>query len=208
MERTAFLGRVRDRLEAGPHPQPPVIEDWDVEIDDPVARFERELKAIGGDVRRAGRAEAASVLERWPGATVVATSEADLPPDLDAVVARSGGEMLSWPRPVDEVAARAEVGVTSALWGVAETGSLLLSSSPPGGRAPSLVVPTHVVFIPAERILATVSEVFDRISELEKLPSNLVLITGPSKSADIGMELIQGIHGPGELYVVVLEEPG
>jgi L-lactate dehydrogenase complex protein LldG len=86
---------------------------------------------------------------------------------------------------------------------VAETGSVLVSAAPPGGRAPSLVVPVHVVFLPEERVLGTVEEVFDAIDRLDDLPSNLVLITGPSKSADIGMELAVGVHGPGEVHVVL-----
>ena len=75
--------------------------------------------------------------------------------------------------------------------------------NPPGGRAPSLVVPVHVVFLPEARVLATTADLFRAIAAMERLPSNLALITGPSKSSDIGMELAVGVHGPGQVHVVL-----
>jgi L-lactate dehydrogenase complex protein LldG len=204
MERAEFIGRIHNRLAAVPKVEAEVPAGWGVTIADRGARFEQELTAIGGVVHRVPRAEAASVLERWPGGVFLTTREEDLPPGTEEAVARAGGELLRWPdATLDEVAATVVVGVTSALWGVAETGSVLVSSAPPGGRAPSLVVPVHVVFLPEERVLGTVEEVFATIATLEELPSNLVLITGPSKSADIGMELAVGVHGPGEVHVVL-----
>jgi L-lactate dehydrogenase complex protein LldG len=204
MERAEFIGRIHNRLAAVPKIEAEVPAGWGVTIADRGARFEQELTAIGGAVHRVPRAEAASVLERWPGGVFLTTREEDLPPGIEEAVARGGGELLRWPdTTLDEVAATVDVGVTSALWGVAETGSVLASSAPPGGRAPSLVVPVHVVFLPEERVLGTVEEVFATIGTFEELPSNLVLITGPSKSADIGMELAVGVHGPGEVHVVL-----
>ena len=204
MERAEFIGRVRDRLVAVPRIEPEVPVGWGVSIADRGERFQQELTAIGGVVHRVPGAEAASVLERWSGATFLTTSERDLPPGIEGVIAGVGGELLRWPDPTtDEVAATVDVGLTSALWGVAETGSVLLSSAPPAGRVPSLVVPVHVVFLPEERLLGTVEEVFATIGTFDDLPSNLVLITGPSKSADIGMELAVGVHGPGEVHVVL-----
>jgi L-lactate dehydrogenase complex protein LldG len=204
MERAEFIGRIHNRLAAVPKLEAEVPAGWGVTIADRGARFEQELTAIGGVVHRVARAEAASVLERWAGGVFLTTREEDLPPGIEEAVARGGGELLRWPdATLDEVAATVDVGVTSALWGVAETGSVLVSSAPPGGRAPSLVVPVHVVFLPEARVLGTVEEVFATIDTFKELPSNLVLITGPSKSADIGMELAVGVHGPGEIHVVL-----
>jgi L-lactate utilization protein LutC len=204
MERAEFIGRVRDRLATVPGVEAEAPAGWGETIADRGARFEQELTAIGGVVHRMPQAGASSVLERWPGGVFLSTREEDLPPGIEEAVARSGGELLRWPdATIDEVAASVDVGLTSALWGVAETGSVLVSSAPPGGRAPSLVVPVHVVFLSEERVLGTVEEVFATIGTLEELPSNLVLITGPSKSADIGMELVVGVHGPGEVHVVL-----
>jgi hypothetical protein len=205
MERDRFLARVRARLANVPEVTSEVPAGWaGVLEEDRVARFARELEAIGGSVTTEPLTWAASALDRWAGSTFVVTSEGDLPPGVKEVISRGGGELLRWgPASLPHIADAAQVGVTSALWGVAETGSVLLSSSPPGGRAPSLVVPTHVVFLPEARILGTTEEVFDAITGLEELPSNLMLITGPSSSSDIGMELTVGVHGPGEVHVVI-----
>jgi L-lactate dehydrogenase complex protein LldG len=205
MERAVFLARVRSRLEGMPKPDAQVPAGWAIEVEDPVGRFATELAAVGGRPQRTTERDAPWVLAEWPGATVLVSPEPGVPQGIEDVVRRSGGRALPWPQPLATVAAEADVGVTSALWGVAETGSVLVSSAPPGGRAPSLVPPVHVVFLPADRILATVADLFARIGEMSERPSGLTLITGPSKSADIGMELIIGVHGPGELHVVLVE---
>jgi L-lactate dehydrogenase complex protein LldG len=205
MERSRFLARVRSRLASAARHSAEVPEGWEVEIDDLVGRFATELAAVGGKVQRTTPEEARWVLAEWPGATVLVSPEPGVPEGLDEVVQRSGGRVLRWPQPLADVANSADVGVTSALWGVAETGTLLVSSAPPGGRAPSLVPPTHVCFLPTDRIVATTADLFRRIGEMPERPSGLVLVTGPSKSADIGMELIVGVHGPGELHAVLIE---
>jgi transposase len=74
-----------------------------------------------------------------------------------------------------------------------------------GGRAPSLLPSVHVAFVGRARLLRTVRDLFVRIGEIQSYPSNVVLMTGPSKSADIGNELALGVHGPGELHVVPVE---
>jgi len=83
-------------------------------------------------------------------------------------------------------------------------------SDPAFGRSSTLVIPIHIVLLPASRILP---ELIDALAFAQQqvaqgsgqLPSNIVLINGPSKTADIEMNLITGVHGPKHLYVVVLE---
>ena len=205
MDRSAFLARVRSRLAGVEKPASAVPPDWAVEIDDPVARFASELTAVGGKVQRTTEADAPWVLAEWPGSCVVMTHEPGVPEGLADIVRRSGGRVHEWPSSAHEIARDATVGVTSALWGVAETGSVLVSSAPPSGRAPGLVPPVHVVFLPTDRIVTTTAELFSRIATMESRPSALTLVTGPSKSADIGNELMVGVHGPGEFHVVLVE---
>ena len=208
-DRAAFLATIRDRLGASDRRAAQIPGDWAVEIDDPVERFSVELKAVGGSVHRCTPDRRAEVLEailRDRDAPAVLVERAGtVPAGIEDVVASAGGELRWWPEAGSDGAATADVGVTGALWAAAETGTVVVSSAPPGGRAPSLLPPVHVVFLTAAQLVPTVREMFARIAELDEYPSNLVLITGPSKSADIGNELALGVHGPGELHVVLVE---
>ena len=91
----------------------------------------------------------------------------------------------------------AEVGVTTADLAIAETGTVLLSTGPARARMISLSPMVHVVIVPRERIVATMAEAFARLSD-----RTTVLITGPSRTADIEGVLVRGVHGPGDIVVV------
>uniref|UniRef100_A0A7C5REF0 Lactate utilization protein B/C n=1 Tax=Thermus caliditerrae TaxID=1330700 RepID=A0A7C5REF0_9DEIN len=93
----------------------------------------------------------------------------------------------------------APLGVSWALFAVAETGTLALSSE--DGRKAQLLPPSHLVLVERERVYPTLLEAF---SEQKALPSALGLHSGPSKSADIGQVMVKGVHGPGRLVVAVL----
>ena len=208
-DRAEFLARVRERLGGAERLDAPVPGDWAVEIQDPVERFALELKAAGGALHSSSPDRAADVmgtiLEARPEPVVVVTRDEFVPDDIEASVVSAGGKVRWWPEAGRDGAAAADVGVTGALWAVAETGTVLVSAAPPGGRAPSLLPSVHVAFVSETRLLRTVKDLFKRIAEMDVYPSNLVLITGPSKSADIGNELALGVHGPGELHVVLVE---
>jgi L-lactate dehydrogenase complex protein LldG len=81
------------------------------------------------------------------------------------------------------------------------------------GRSSTLVVPVHVVLLPSSRIipdmidgLGLVARTFGGTNTTPpRLPSNVVIINGPSKTADIEMNLVTGVHGPKYLYVIVVE---
>jgi L-lactate dehydrogenase complex protein LldG len=209
MEREQFLGRIKKGL-GGASPTDAVIpSDWAVTIERPGDRFAEEVAAVGGSFHRAPRSAAAEVLdeilEGRAGQGVLVTEEDGLPPGLGARVDAAGCRLLRWPEAGRVGAAAAGVGITSALWAVAETGTVVVSSAPPSGRAPSLLPPVHVTFVPVERLVASTAELFRRLPGAARLPSNIVLVTGPSKSADIGMELALGVHGPGEEHVILVD---
>lgn len=92
----------------------------------------------------------------------------------------------------------AEVGFSLAEFAVAETGTLVLSARPGCERLSSLVPPVNVVTVPRVQIVATLTLAMARLPE-----RNAVLVTGPSRTADIEGVLVRGIHGPGELLVYI-----
>jgi L-lactate dehydrogenase complex protein LldG len=105
----------------------------------------------------------------------------------------------------------ASVGITSADFAIAETGTLAVFSRPGQERLASLAPPLHVAVIERRQILPDLFDLFARLDGSDResagndrLPSNLALITGPSKTGDIELQLTTGVHGPGEWHVIVI----
>ena len=91
---------------------------------------------------------------------------------------------------------------SEALYGLADTGSVVLAASPSEPRARSLLPEVHISLLREERILTGLAELFEALGP--DLPSQLMIVTGPSRSADIEQVLTIGVHGPGEVHVVLL----
>src|SRR5256885_15950310 len=101
-----------------------------------------------------------------------------------------------------------EMGITGAQWAIAETGTLVLESERERHRLASLVPPVHVAIIQASQIRRTMSEVLELVKKAEVgLSRTVTFITGPSRTSDIELTLAIGVHGPGELHVIVIDEP-
>ena len=103
-----------------------------------------------------------------------------------------------------EACAQAAVGITSADYALADTGTLVLLASPREARMISLLPPVHIAVVPHHLILGSLDELCERIPAPADLTSSMVLITGPSRTADIEQILVRGVHGPGEIHVVVV----
>ena len=95
-----------------------------------------------------------------------------------------------------------DAGVSTALYGLADTGSVVLAASPDEPRARSLLPSVHVSLLREDRILPDLASLLAAIGG--DLPSALAIVTGPSRSADIEQQLAVGVHGPGEVHVVLL----
>jgi L-lactate dehydrogenase complex protein LldG len=93
-------------------------------------------------------------------------------------------------------------GVSEAAYGLADTGSVVLLASPEEPRARSLLPDVHVSLLREKRILAGLDDLLGALGT--DLPSAIAIVTGPSRSADIEQSLTVGVHGPGEVHVVLL----
>jgi Uncharacterized conserved protein len=120
-------------------------------------------------------------------------------------LARSGRVVLE--DAVGAALAEVDAGVTGAAGGIARTGTVVVDASRAGSRTVSLLPPTHVALLSARRIVADPSAWWRHMEDHhpDGPPSQLVFITGPSKSADIELTLTVGVHGPGALVVLVLD---
>ena len=100
------------------------------------------------------------------------------------------------------------VGITGVTAALAATGSLVLESGAGRHRSTSLLPDVHIALMKAEQILPDL-ESWQQAQQQLGYPaftksSNTTVVTGPSKTADIGHELVKGAHGPREVHIVIL----
>jgi L-lactate utilization protein LutC len=121
-------------------------------------------------------------------------------------------ETLEWTAPGAFLQSyHADVAITDAPAGLADTGALLVWSHQTFGRSSTLVTPIHITLLPTSRILPDLVDGLAFVQQQSAsnpnalLPSNIVVINGPSKTGDIEMKLVVGVHGPKFLYVLLLD---
>ncbi|HRH43826.1 MAG TPA: lactate utilization protein [Pyrinomonadaceae bacterium] len=96
-----------------------------------------------------------------------------------------------------------EIGITSAQFGISETGTLVIESDKEFNRLTSLVPPTHICVLEASKLRNNLGDV---LRELGKdLSKSITFITGQSRTSDIELTLALGVHGPKELIVIIIE---
>ena len=98
-----------------------------------------------------------------------------------------------------------DAAITSTMGGIAETGVIILWPDKKEPRLMSLVPPIHIAVLEADKIYDTFSEAIETENWPDKMPTNALLISGPSKTADIELTLAFGVHGPKELIVIILK---
>lgn len=182
------------------------------------ARFEAELTAVGGEFIRCSEAElpdrvvgqlyilgASRILAWGPVEPVLYMLNQRLEDDgFEPVVAELplGGDRAETLEHLD----RAQVGITGAVAAFADTGTVVLSTSSRRSLIPSLLPEAHFVILRRRDLYESFEDWLDAggggyISN----SSNLVMITGPSRTADIEMTLTVGVHGPKQLTAFLVE---
>jgi L-lactate dehydrogenase complex protein LldG len=194
--RENILGRVRSSLRrpdgAAPASVPPVLlSAGQLPLEVRIQQFCSALELLAGKTFVARTPEAAgdhirAIVGDRP---VVMTSS--------PVLARCGISFDSVATP------DAAVGITGAEYALANTGTLVVMSESEA-RLASLLPPVHIAVIESARILSDLDELLLREPKPADRTASMVLITGPSRTADIEQILVRGVHGPGELHVVIL----
>ncbi len=221
--REAFLEKVRQSVGAqhaepcAPQAQGDVPDATDVGrmTDDrplPNVFAERATEAGMNVERVADVDEAARAIERILRDEEVGEVAMWAGPPTDALTLDDCVTVCHWDpgRPAADVKSSAFgmlCGITGVDYAVAETGSLVLCSSPDHGRSVSLLGRVHIALVFENQILPDLYDLFPRVREdhPDLLPANVTLITGPSKTADIELSLVIGVHGPSVVYIVVVE---
>ncbi len=119
-----------------------------------------------------------------------------------------GPELLRYDRPVEELKGvlfgSVDAGLTTCEGGLAETGSLVVVPTPEEPRLLSLVPPIHLVLLDPATVRDGLWQLLAEPRFANGMPPNALLISGPSKTADIEQTLAYGVHGPKRLVVVVV----
>ena len=136
-------------------------------------------------------------------------SEGDETKALTHVLPAQGIRTLLYDREIEswkgELFEGVDAGFTGCLGGIAETGSLILWPDRSEPRLLSLVPPIHCVLLRSEQLYSTFAEAVEDQGWVDRgLPTNALLVSGPSKSADIAQVLAYGVHGPRELLVLLV----
>ena len=97
----------------------------------------------------------------------------------------------------------ADCGITTSHGGIADTGSIILFPSPAEPRLLSLAPPVHLVVVETGRLHGTLTDFIEGGAYQDQLPTNLVLVSGASRTADIELILAMGVHGP-KVFLVAL----
>ncbi|MFO0866467.1 MAG: lactate utilization protein [Gemmataceae bacterium] len=113
------------------------------------------------------------------------------------------------PRKADkETYFASDLGISTVRHLIAETGTIVMATQPDQPRSISLLPPVHIAIASRSQILPDLFDLFDLFSptaDSNNPPACLTLITGPSKTGDIELKLVTGVHGPGEVHVVIVD---
>jgi L-lactate dehydrogenase complex protein LldG len=209
--REEILDKVRQSLgrktgQLVPDPPPVRIRIAEIPRDQRVALFQQRLEVLGGKVYAAATLADArkTVAEILSGASAITTRA--------EILKQAGVHEIPnvQPPPDDDAAFRhlcatCDFGITSADYGLAETGSVITRSASEA-RLASLLPPAHIAILPMSRMLSGLDELFTLVPKPPASSASTVFITGPSRSADIEMILVRGVHGPKVIHVIVVEE--
>lgn len=101
-----------------------------------------------------------------------------------------------------------DTALTWANYGIADTGTLMLTSDSEEIRISTMLAKIHIAMLPVSKIRPDTASIKTKLDEILKqdLPSYTAFITGASRTADIERVLAIGVHGPIELHLLLLED--
>ncbi|HXV99672.1 MAG TPA: lactate utilization protein [Anaerolineae bacterium] len=208
-------------LPAASSEHPGSFQGYTFQTDTPIEQmsqdFARELQALSGHVHILEDTESVAavileILKRHQAEQIIAWDETGLGvPWLRGALAEAAITVVDNHLAVDAEGRRAclsaldgvLVGLTGAQGGLADTGSLALVSGPGRGRLASLLPPVHIALLPLHRLYPSLPAFLAANPTAATAGSNLVFITGPSRTADIELTLSMGVHGPKEIHAII-----
>jgi L-lactate dehydrogenase complex protein LldG len=211
--------RILSRLRAAPPSPSPDLPDWAAPVYEPAARLDRframfeAMKAEVHDVDAATWPQRLRTLLDNRGVRTLLHGDGS-PVATQLAAAWSGDDqapaLVAYDRAVedlkDDLVHRIDAGITWASAGIAETGSVVLWPTAREPRLMSLLPPIHIALVEEDTIHDTLADLMVRQGWALRMPTNIVVVSGPSKTADIEQTLAFGVHGPKQLIVLVIRK--
>jgi L-lactate dehydrogenase complex protein LldG len=213
--------RILSRLRAAPPSPVPDLPEWTPPVFEPIVgrleRFRAMFEAMKAEVHAVDAAT-------WPqrlrtlldNRGIRSVLHGDGSPVGKQLAAAWGDDpqaprLVAYDRAVedlkDDLVHRIDAGITWASAGIAETGSLVLWPTAREPRLMSLLPPIHIALVEEDSIRDNLAELMAAQGWAMRMPTNIVVVSGPSKTADIEQTLAFGVHGPKELIVLVIRKP-
>jgi L-lactate dehydrogenase complex protein LldG len=211
MERAVFIERIRHELRGTPDSPLPVERPRSFGSGDGsegrlrIERFAAALEALGAIARfvptQEGLPAAVAEVAASARSAIVADDLGPVREAVEAGLAIAGCSVEPFSR---DAAARVDLGVTTAIAAIASTGSLLIGGGDGSSRVASLLPPAHLAVIAESTLIPGFEELYELMPGVVADGRSAVMVTGPSRTADIEMQVVRGVHGPGSLAVVVV----
>lgn len=211
--REQFLQRIREAVAEGNRAggSPPLPERGRIGYQgaggDPLSCFRDRFAAAGGQthlvaddaaavavILEVARARSVQRVLIGGGAVLSALHVAELLRQIGVAVADDAGR---------DALFQADLGISGVDYLIAETGSIVVASRPELPRSLSLLPPIHIAVAERRQILPDLFDLFE--ATRGELPACWSIITGPSKTGDIELKLVTGVHGPGEVHAIVID---
>lgn len=226
MKRESFLAHIRHQLKSAYLPDvevkkpavPAPLEHSDNTLEKLVEQFSQEVIALSGEVYHANSEsdvyeQILDIFAQKEANEFIAWHDQYLPiANLNARLSANGYTKRELDIPNEPETRRnthlglsdVAIGLTSAMSALADTGSLVVQCGVGRSRLASLLPPVHIALLKKEQLLPSMAHFIQAHPEAAKETSNLVFVTGASRTADIEQTLTLGVHGPKELHVILV----